>query len=82
MLWERFVGETLRPRGLGTAVSRDAGRTFKAMQVPDSAGSGWNGSLQGLLARKLAVSSQGAVAVVNSTIDEGAGSRVWLMCGR
>ena len=82
VLWERFAGETLRPRGLGTAVSRDAGRTFKAMQVPDSAGSGWNGSLQGLLARKLAVSSQGAVAVVNSTIDEGAGSRVWLMCGR
>jgi hypothetical protein len=81
VLWERFAGETLRPRGLGVALSRDAGRTFNAMQVPESAGSGWNGSLQGLLARKLAVSGDGAIAIVNSTIDERAGSRVWLMRG-
>lgn len=79
VLWERFAGETLRPRGLGLALSQDAGRGFKAIEVPQSAGSGWNGSFQGMLARKLALSGDGAVAIVNSSIDERKGSRVWLM---
>jgi hypothetical protein len=82
VLWERFAGETIRPRGLAIAFSQDAGRSFRAMQVPESAGAGWNGSLQGMLMRKLAVSGDGALAIVNSTIDERAGSRVWLRRGK
>jgi hypothetical protein len=82
VLWERFAGETLRPRGLGIALSRDAGRSFQTGQVPESAGTGWNGSLQGMLTRKLAVHREGAIAIVNSTIKERAGSRVWLMRGQ
>jgi hypothetical protein len=82
VLWERFAGGSPRPRGLGLAVSRDAGRTFKAIEVPESAGGGWNGSFQGMLARKLAVSGDGSVAVVNSTIKEGESSRILLMRAR
>lgn len=82
VLWERFAAETIRPRGLGLAISRDAGRTFKAGAVPESAGSGWNGSLQGMLARKLAVSGDGAVAIVNSSIQQNEGSKVWLIRGQ
>ena len=82
VLWERFDGDTLRPRGLGLALSQDAGRTFRAAQVPESAGSGWNGSLQGLLQRKLAVSADGAIAIVNSSIKPNEGSRVWLTRGK
>ena len=82
VLWERFEGDTLRPRGLGLALSQDGGRTFRATQVPDSAGSGWNGSLQGLLARKLAVSQDGAIAIVNSSIKPNEESRAWLIRGQ
>ena len=82
VLWERFPGQRSRPRGLGFAVSRDRGRSFEAGQVPGSAGSGWNGSLQGMLMNKLAVNREGAVAIVNSSIKEGNESRIWLMRGR
>jgi hypothetical protein len=82
VLWERFPGQAMRPRGLGFALSRDAGRSFAAGEVPGSAGTGWNGSLQGMLARKLALHRDGAIAVVNSSIQEREGSRVWLMRGR
>ena len=82
VLWERFVGDAPRPRGLGIAVSRDAGRSFETDQVPDRASAGWNGSLQGMLARKLAVHRDGAIAIVNSTIQERESSHVRLMRGR
>ena len=82
VLWERFPGQTVRPRGLGFALSRDAGRSFETGQVPESTGTGWNGSLQGMLARKLALHREGAIAIVNSTIQEREGSRVWLMRGQ
>ena len=81
MLWERFEGATLRPRGLGIALSRDGGQTFAAGTVPESAGAGWNGSLQGMLMRKLAVNRAGALAIVNSSIKESDGSRIWLIRG-
>ena len=81
VLWDRLPGPATRPRGLGLAVSRDRGRSFEAGQVPGSAGTGWNGSLQGLM-NKLAVNREGAVAIVNSSIKDGEGSRVWLMRGR
>jgi hypothetical protein len=82
VLWERFAGETLRPRGLGIAVSSDGGRSFRSTQVPESIGAGSNGSLQGMLTRKLAVGTDGALAVVNSSIHEREGSRVWLVRGK
>ena len=50
--------------------------------MPESAGPGRNGSLQGMLMRKLAVSSDGAVAIVNSSFKENAASRVWLIRAR
>jgi hypothetical protein len=81
VLWERFEGATVRPRGLGIALSRDRGQTFAAGPLPESAGAGWNGSLQGRLMRKLAVNRAGALAIVNSSIKENDASRVWLMRG-
>ena len=78
--WELFGGP--RPRGLGYAVSRDGGATFApAAVVPESSDRGWNGSSQGLLMRKLAVGADGAVALVNSSLEEGRRSRVWLIRG-
>jgi hypothetical protein len=79
--WELFGGR--RPRGLGYAVSRDGGASFSAPGVvPHSMDAGWNGSSQGLLMQKLAVSRDGALAVVNSSLQPGKRSRVWLMRGR
>ena len=82
VLWERFAEHPLRSRGLGLALSEDGGRSFKSAQVPESTGAGWNGSLQGMLMRKLAVSGQGAFAIVNSSIKENDASRVWLVRGQ
>ena len=66
MLWERFPRPT-SPRGLELAVSADRGSTFTRIDVPENVGVGRNGSLQGLLMRKLAVSADGALAIVNSS---------------
>jgi hypothetical protein len=84
VLWELFPDYRQRPRGLGWTVSRDGGRTFTPPgAVPDSgdAAGGWNGSVQGLLMKKLAVNGAGAVAIVNSSLKQGEHSRVWLMRG-
>ena len=87
VLWELHTDPREMPRGLALAVSRDRGNTFSAPAlVPDSLdpNGGFNGSQQGLLMRKLAVSG-GEVAVVNSSFREGAKSRVWMIragCGR
>lgn len=43
---------------------------------------GVNGSLQGLLMRKLAVADDGAIAVVNSSFRDGEVSLVRLIRGR
>lgn len=80
-VWERLPARR-RPRGLGIAVSRDGGRSFSPPAVvPHSEDAGGNGSLQGLLMRKLAVSRAGAIVIVNSSFKEGERSRVWLMRG-
>ena len=81
VLWERFR-EPYLANGLALAVSADRGSTFKSIDVPDSAGAGRNGSLQGLLMRKLAVSADGTVAIVNSSFQENEASRVWLIRAR
>jgi hypothetical protein len=85
LVCELFHEDRQRPRGLGHALSRDSGRTFSAPAlVPESAAPPrhWNGSHQGLLMRKLAVNAHGAVAVVNSSLRDSHGSRVWLMRGQ
>jgi hypothetical protein len=52
--------------------------------VPGSldASGGRNGSQQGLLMNKLAVNAHGTVAIVNSSLKPGEGSRVWLVRGQ
>jgi hypothetical protein len=82
--WELYAAERQGPRGLGLAVSSDGGRSFGSPSlVPDSMdpAGGLNGSSQGLLMKKLAVSASGAVAIVNSSLKQGSRSRVWLMRG-
>ncbi len=84
VLWELFAERERRPRGLGFTVSRDGGRTFAPPSViPGSAepSLGHNGSRQGLLMRKLAVSRAGAIAVANSTFKGDEASYVWLLRG-
>jgi hypothetical protein len=83
--WELFPGSSTRPLGLEYTVSRDNGRSFSLPQlVPGSqdAQGGANGSHQGLLGKKLAVNDEGRIAVVNSSMERGERSRVWLMRGR
>jgi hypothetical protein len=83
VLWERFAEHRQLARGLELAVSTDAGRSFSTpVLVPGSADAGWNGSSQGLLMRKLAVSRDGEIAIVNSSFRERDRSRVWLIRGR
>jgi hypothetical protein len=82
VVWERFAEHRFLARGLGMAVSTDGGATFKSGNVPGSTGDGWNGSLQGLLMRKLALGPDGTIAIVNSSFKENERSRVWLMRGQ
>lgn len=84
VLFELFPVRGQRSRGLGLTYSNDGGRTFASPDiVPGSADppGSINGSLQGLLMRKLAVNKQGAIAVVNSTFDPGKSSHIWLFRG-
>lgn len=85
VLWERYPGAGERPRGLGLAVSRDGGETFSApAQVPGSADPalGFNGSQQGLLMEKLALSDRGRLAIVSSRFRRGEASRIQLYRGQ
>ncbi|HUG99449.1 MAG TPA: sialidase family protein [Gammaproteobacteria bacterium] len=85
VLWERFPEAGGRPHGLGYATSGDDGASFSpAAVVPgsDDPALGVNGSLQGLLMRKLAVDPAGRVAVVNSSYADGVASRIRLYRGR
>ena len=85
VVWERFPTRRDRPLGLGFAHSDDGGRSFVwHAVVPGTADAdlGFNGSLQGLLMRKLAVAEDGGIAVVNSSFREGEISLVRLIRGR
>ncbi len=85
LLWETLPGKRRPSRGLGMAVSSDGGDRFDpSFIVPDSRdpGGGNNGSAQGLLMKKLALDGQGRIAIVNSAMREGKGSRVWVLRGR
>lgn len=67
----------------GLRYTRDAGAALAApMTVPHSApDAGRQGSQQGLLGKKLAAGDR-MVALVNSSLAQGYGSRIWLMRGR
>lgn len=85
LLWERYPAGPGRPRGLAIAASRDGGRSFSSPAlVPGTADPAFtlNGSLQGLLMRKLALGPHGTVAVVNSAFEPDEASRVRLYLGR
>jgi hypothetical protein len=85
VVWERFPTRRGRPLGLGFAHSEDGGRTFGGYAVvPGTADGdlGFNGGLQGLLTRKLAVAEDGAIAVANSSFRQGEASLVRLILGR
>jgi hypothetical protein len=84
VVWEVYPDHREAPRGLAIAMSRDGGETFSApAPVPGSIDptGGGNGSFQGRLMRKLAVRGD-TLAIVNSSLALGRGSRVWLMRGR
>lgn len=84
VVWERFPTIVGRPLGLGFAHSPDAGGTFSPPMVVPGTGDYWlgfNGSLQGALMRKLALTEDGTLAVVNSSFREGTVSRIRLILG-
>lgn len=64
----------------GLRYSRDAGAPVTVPHSGPAAGAR-QGSQQGMLGKKLAV-GDGMVALVNSSLAQGRGSRVWLMRGR
>ena len=68
-------------RGLGFAFSGDRGERFQVTSPVPGSAQGPNGGLQGKLGRKLAVTPDGQVALVNSRFREGEASRVWLLRG-
>jgi hypothetical protein len=77
--WELFPQPATRPNGLGFARSTDGGQTFsEPAVVPGSIdeADGFNGSLQGLLVRKLAANAAGHLVLVNSTFRPNDGSDV------
>jgi hypothetical protein len=79
--WELHRDADDLPRGLGLAFSLDGGTTFATpVIVEGSSDRGSNGSQQGRLMRKLAV-RDGRIAIVNSALRHGEGSRVWLVRG-
>ncbi len=85
LVWEIHPGRGDRSRGLGFTASSDGGDAFAEPTVvpgTDDPGYRVNGSLQGLLMRKLAVNRAGEVAVVNSSFEPGEASRVRLILGR
>jgi hypothetical protein len=85
VVWELFPSREGYSQGLGFTHSSDGGRTFAPPSVvPGSLDPalGVNGSMQGLLMRKLAVNGAGSVAVVNSTFRQNGKSHVWLFRGQ
>ncbi len=85
LLWELYPDRQQRSLGLGFTYSTDAGETFASPTVvpgTDDSDLGINGSLQGLLMRKLAVNNNGKLVVVNNTFRQNRSSHVWMYRGR
>lgn len=84
LVFELFPDHRARPRGLGFAAAAADGRGFGAPTVVPGTTDpslGINGSLQGLLTRKVAAGPDGRVAVVSSHFDRGRRSVVLLIRG-
>ncbi len=84
VLWELFPDPRGYPIGLGFTYSDDNGQTFlPPFVLPGTSNPalGFNGSLQGLFMRKLAVNDQGMIAVVHSTFKRNEASRIFLFLG-
>jgi len=85
LLWEQYIASHPRPRGLAFTYSSDGGERFQPpslMSTISAPALGFNGSQQGLLTKKLAVSQAGIIAIVNSTFRPDTASHVWLLRGR
>lgn len=81
-LFDLFRNRSRRGTGLALTWSDDGGKTFTEPRIIPRGSddpSAVNGSLQGLLMDKLAISPEGNVIVVNSTFEEGESSHVWLL---
>ncbi|MBA2662578.1 MAG: exo-alpha-sialidase [Bradymonadaceae bacterium] len=83
VVWEHYPDHRERPRALAIAWSGDQGQNFStpALIAGSDSAPGFNGSLQGLLMRKLAVNRAGVLGVVNSSFVENEHSRVRLIRG-
>ena len=69
--------------GLWYAAAAGTGFSSPVLVPHSVAGEGGrNGSQQGILGRKLAVGADGTIAVVNSSLAPGRGSRVWVVRGQ
>ncbi|NNG25129.1 sialidase family protein [Telluria aromaticivorans] len=79
----RVLWEPASRKGLWQSATAGAGFSPHGL-IPHSVpgGGGRNGSQQGILGQKLALHRDGTVAIVNSSLTPGHGSRVWLMRGR
>jgi hypothetical protein len=85
VVWEMFAEPSGSSQGLGFSRSSDGGRTFSPPSVIPGTlepALGFNGSQQGLLMSKLAVSHGGVIAAVNSTFKPNEASYIWLLRGR
>jgi hypothetical protein len=84
VVWNRYPDHERPSVGLGFSASFDGGDSFVSPSiVPGSTDPelGFNGSLQGMLMRKLAVDDSGRTAVVHSRFHPGEASRVRLHLG-
>jgi hypothetical protein len=82
--WQN-LGPAGRPQSLAIAISRDGGRSFSAPALVPGSGAppgGSKGSQQGLPGRKLAMDGAGRIALVDSSLVPGQGSRVWVLRGQ
>lgn len=86
VLWELFIAREFRSRGLGFAhwsIQEDEPLptdklNFFIIRDGRNDDLGINGSLQGMLTNKLAVSPVGKIVIVNSTFKENDSSHIWL----
>ena len=79
--WQTASSAEVPSRGIGFTISRNRGRSFAPAEIvprSDDPRLGVNGSQQGSLMTRLAVNSEGTLAIVNSTCASGRSSRIWL----
>lgn len=84
LLWEGYRAGQERPQLLVLTYSAEDSRRFATPSIVPAISRpalGFNGSQQGALTRKLAVSDAGLIAIVNSTFRPNDDSHVWLLRG-